>query len=209
MSRVSDELALRIRSVCVAAGASVTVPQSTALANYLELLERWNQTINLTGFRLTGFPAEAINQLIVEPILAAQFVPEGAVEWVDVGSGGGSPAIPLKIVRPESRLTMIEAKERKSAFLREASRLLGLTDVSVETARTEAVAGRQTAELLTIRAVRTDELLVAAITELIAPGGSLLIFGDRDKPLVPGFFGTEHRLVPGSPHRLWRFQRST
>jgi 16S rRNA (guanine527-N7)-methyltransferase len=173
------------------------------------LLDRWNHTINLTGFPLAGFPREAINQLIVEPVLAAALLPAGAVTWVDVGSGGGSPAIPLKILRPESRLRMIEPRERRSAFLREASRLLELTDVSVETARAEALDDRQSTDFVTVRAVRPDETLVAAIARLLAPGGSLLIFGGRDKPLVPGFSGTEYHLVPGSAHRLWRFQRFT
>ncbi len=61
---------------------------------------------------------------------------------MDVGSGGGSPAIPLKLAVPRLRLTMVEAKARKSAFLREAVRHLGLEQRSVETARYEELLAR-------------------------------------------------------------------
>ena len=57
---------------------------------------------------------------------------------MDIGSGGGSPAIPLKLATPGSALTMVEVKARKSAFLREAIRQLGLTDTQVEIRATKS-----------------------------------------------------------------------
>jgi 16S rRNA (guanine527-N7)-methyltransferase len=59
---------------------------------------------------------------------------------MDIGSGGGSPAIPLKLSAPAASLTMVEVKARKSAFLREAIRTLRLERSSVETARYELLA---------------------------------------------------------------------
>jgi hypothetical protein len=78
-------------------------------------------------------------------------------------SGGGSPAIPLKLVEPALDLTLVESKARKAALLREVVRELGLIRTSVETSRFEELASRTRAEasagLLTIRAVRLEPKL--------------------------------------------------
>jgi 16S rRNA (guanine527-N7)-methyltransferase len=107
------------------------------LASYFELLQRWNEKINLTSL---GDTDESVDRLIMEPLAAARFLPRGG-RLIDIGSGGGSPAIPLAIALRTSALTMVESRGRKAAFLREAVRTLGLTG-SVETDRAEAHAAR-------------------------------------------------------------------
>src|SRR6185312_5103916 len=100
-------------------------------------------------------------RLFIEPLAAARVIDDSWTPWVDVGSGGGSPAIPLKLVRPALNLTLVESKARKAAFLREVVRELGLTGASVETSRFEELASRPEAQastgLLTLRAVRIDQ----------------------------------------------------
>jgi len=110
------------------------------LETFYSLLYRWNQKINLTSI---ADPDEAIDRLLLEPLLAARHVPPSATRLMDIGSGGGSPAIPLKLALPHLHLTMVEAKVRKSAFLREASRQLGLTATDVETMRVEELLARR------------------------------------------------------------------
>ena len=76
---------------------------------------------------------------------------------VDIGSGGGSPALPIKIAAPWLQLVLVEVKTRKSAFLREAIRHLGLADVDVETTRVEALSARAiiaSADVVSVRAVQ-------------------------------------------------------
>ena len=104
-----------------------------------ELLARWNRKINLTSLE---DPDQAIDRLLLEPVLAARHLPAPNVRIMDVGSGGGSPAIPLKLASPAARLTMVEVKARKSAFLREAIRVLELGDTTVETMRYEELLTR-------------------------------------------------------------------
>ena len=89
------------------------------------MLSRWNQKINLTSL---DDPDEAIDRLMLEPLAAVRFVPAGVSAMMDIGSGGGSPAIPMKLVSPKVALTMVEVKARKSAFLREATRHLKLVE---------------------------------------------------------------------------------
>ena len=78
---------------------------------FYALLSRWNQKINLTSL---ADPDEAIDRLILEPLLAAaRFVPAACSSMMDIGSGGGSPAIPMKLVSPRLALTMVEVKATK------------------------------------------------------------------------------------------------
>ena len=79
--------------------------------------------MNLTALPLDPPTDETFDRLLIEPLAASRQVrADMASVWFDLGSGGGRPAIPLKIARQQLRLTMIESKERKSAFLREAAR---------------------------------------------------------------------------------------
>ena len=126
------------------------------LQEYFELLARWNRTINLTALALDGYPQTSIDRLLIEPLVAVNAMPETVSDWVDLGSGGGSPAIPMKIVRPAVRLTLVESKERKAAFLREAVRSLHLPDAAVLVRRFETLKDSRShsLDLVTVRAVR-------------------------------------------------------
>ena len=172
-----DRLARRARR----AKAPLTLEMLDPLEAYFRLLTQWNAKINLTALPLDIPTDETFDRLLVEPIAASrQIAAHTRGRWVDLGSGGGSPAIPLKVARPALRLTMIESKERKSAFLREAIRILGLVDTTVVTDRFEAVSvmpeHSQTADFATVRAVKADEALFATTRELLKDGGSLLLF---------------------------------
>ena len=167
----------RIRDRAAHAGIEVDSAMSDRLSTYYLLLERWNRTINLTALPLMGYPDQTIDRLIVEPLIAAQHMPDSSVRWFDLGSGGGSPAIPLKIARPEARLTMVESRERKAAFLREAARSLELSDTEVLAARIEDAlpAWAGTVDVVTIRALNLDQILAPACS-LLRIGGKLVLF---------------------------------
>ncbi|MBE3071831.1 MAG: class I SAM-dependent methyltransferase [Acidobacteria bacterium] len=113
---------------------------------------------------------------------------------LDIGSGGGSPAIPLKLASPASRLIMVEAKTRKSAFLREAVRHLQLADTVVETARFEELLTRpdlhEAIDVVTVRAVRVELRVLMGLQAFLRPGGDLFLFrgpsgSDLPAPLTP------------------------
>jgi 16S rRNA (guanine527-N7)-methyltransferase len=148
------------------------------LVAYYELLLRWNTKMNLTGLPDGD---EAVDRLLVEPVVAARFLDAGRWLTVDVGSGGGSPALPLKIAAPGLRLRMVESKVRKSAFLREAVRHLALDDVAVETGRLAIIAARaeyaRQADVVTMRAVRPEPDVMWSVERLLRTGGRFLVFG--------------------------------
>src|SRR5262245_13707095 len=168
--------------------AKVTVAPETAaiLEEYFGLLDRWNAKINLTALPLRPPTDETFDRLFVEPLAAARFLPDASETWFDLGSGGGSPAIPLKVIRQTLKLTMVESKVRKAAFLREAIRALNLRDASVENSRIEVLPASfiAAASAVTVRAVRVDAKLLTHAAELLAPGGQLVLFRPNNAAIV-------------------------
>jgi 16S rRNA (guanine527-N7)-methyltransferase len=159
---------------------------SARLTAYYELLSKWNRKINLTALEN---PDEAIDRLLLEPVAAARHIPNGATRLMDVGSGGGSPAIPLKLAVPSLALTMVEVKTRKSAFLREAVRHLELRSTSVETSRYEELLAKpelhEAFELISTRAVRMEAAAFVTLQAFLAPGGHFLLFRGPGGPEIP------------------------
>jgi len=155
------------------------------LLSYYSLLTRWNARMNLTSLLE---PENAIDRLLLEPVKAGQQVPARRA-LVDLGSGGGSPAIPLALASGARSLLMIESKARKGAFLREAIRHLALPAL-VECARFEDVLPklRKSADLVSIRAVRVDQAVLSLVRPALAPGGEILLFTSDpvDLPAAPG-----------------------
>jgi 16S rRNA (guanine527-N7)-methyltransferase len=171
-----DRLARRSRH----AGVSISSGLAESLEIYFKLLAAWTTKINLTGFDLSDPGPEALDRLLIEPLVVAKHVPAKAVKVIDIGSGGGSPAIPLALARPLLRLTMVESKTRKSVFLREAIRALDLHAVEVVAKRFEELLSQPTFhenfDILTVRAVRFDHSTLSGLQTFVKPGGNLFIF---------------------------------
>ena len=186
------------------AGVNLTDEAIERLGCYFELLTKWNPKISLTALPLDPPTCETLDRLFVEPLAASRHFPRDPGAWFDLGSGGGSPAIPLKILHPEASLTMVEARARKAAFLREAVRVLVLSGAFVENARFEATAEARprTAELATARAVRLDDAFASSVRRLLSTKGRLLVFRST----------SQAQLIEGMTHQetieLLRNQRS-
>ena len=151
------------------------------LEGYYQLLAKWNARVNLTAFRLApGGEDEAIDRLLLEPVAAARHLPADALTLLDAGSGGGSPAIPLKLAAPKLMLRMVEVKTRKAVFLREAVRELRLKDTQVETSRFEELLSRpdlhETTDIVSIRAVRIEPKVLMTLQAFLRPGGLIFLF---------------------------------
>jgi 16S rRNA (guanine527-N7)-methyltransferase len=139
----------------------------------------------LTAFDLDRPSDHAIDRLIVEPVVAGGEVAGRDRVVVDIGSGGGSPALPLKILLPRVQMTLVEARVRKAAFLREAVRELGLEDVRIETVRLGRgglPSVRGAADVVTIRAVRMDADVLDGLAELLSPEGRVFWFNAEGRP---------------------------
>src|SRR5262245_54151178 len=98
-----------------AGGAGVSLPDTTiaSLSRYLSELDRWRGTTNLTG----ELSAKELADHVVESVVGASLIADRA-QVIDIGSGAGLPGIPLAIARPDLRMTLLEPRAKRVAFLK-------------------------------------------------------------------------------------------
>lgn len=198
--------------------AGVSLPGNIAdrLEAYFELLRRWNRKISLTALPVEDLGDEAIDRLLVEPLAAARFLPYLDATAIDIGSGGGSPAIPLKLALPKISMRMVESKTRKAAFLREVVRTLELDRTEVEAVRFEELLVRpalhDAADVLTMRAVKLEVKTLAGLQSFLKHDGMLLLFGSRSSMAARTTnsyfrFASTHQLLKQWGSQLEIFQK--
>jgi 16S rRNA (guanine527-N7)-methyltransferase len=170
-----SDTAARLRDRAQTLGIPLPAGAEARLVAYFDLLVRWNAKINLTASTDTD---SAIDRLLMEPIAAAAELPRD-LDLIDLGSGGGSPGIPLALVLDARRLVMVESKSRKAAFLREAVRVLELKAV-VECDRFESIAAlgayARQMSAVSIRAVRVDRPTMAVAKTFLTSQGLIALF---------------------------------
>lgn len=113
---------------------SVNSEQVIQIQQYMDVLLRWNDKMNLTAIR---DPLEILYRHFCESMFGAVVLSVEKCRLADVGSGGGFPGIPMKIIRPEMDLYLIESNMKKATFLTEVVRELNLTGVRVLVSRYE------------------------------------------------------------------------
>jgi 16S rRNA (guanine527-N7)-methyltransferase len=143
---------------CPRFGCSLTPEQIIAFQVYSDELVAWNERANLTA--ITG--AEAIEvKHFLDSLTCLQALPQGdGLLVLDVGSGAGFPGLPLKIVRPDLRLSLLESVGKKVSFLQHMVQRLGLADVQILQGRAEDY-GRQPEQR-----ERYDVVFARAVAEL-------------------------------------------
>jgi 16S rRNA (guanine527-N7)-methyltransferase len=164
----------------------------TQYETYVALLARWNRRLNLTSLNIDPPDTAALDRLIKEPVRAASLIRPDDTFAVDLGAGGGSPALPLKITCPWLRFVLVESKSRKCAFLREAIRTLQLKDVEVENRRYEELSDARPelvgrADVVTFRAIKADEALWQLAEWLLCRSGQIIWFGGEAKTAPDGW----------------------
>lgn len=140
------------------------------LLAYLELLLRWNRTYNLTAIR---DPLQMVTLHLLDS-LAMHAHLDGVHTLADLGTGAGLPGIPLAIVRPQLRVTLVESNGKKARFMREALRQLTLGNAEVAESRIEALERPGQFDAITARALATLPLILELGGHLLAADGALL-----------------------------------
>jgi len=183
-------------------GRSISEKEIEAFSVHYRLLKDWSRRMNLTGLKDED---ALVRRHFLEPIVAADMVGQDG-RLVDLGSGNGFPAIPLKVLRPRLELILVEASEKKSSFLWAVLRELHLEKARVETRHV-----RESADLadllpckyLTLRAIQARRVLKGRPVSILEPGGKGLFFLSaqdadslREHP-VPGLRLVDTRSLPG------------
>ena len=176
--RLLDNFAEILGSELRTAGLKFSDKTTSWLADYYQELERWNRRINLTS--LSG--AALVRRLVVEPIWIGEELQLTGV-LADIGSGNGSPAIPLCITRKFGDAHLVEARTRRAAFLRHVIATLKIP-ARVHHARFEdAIGAIPPADWITLQAVHPTEGLIRAMRQIsTATTTALWITSTNRKP---------------------------
>lgn len=174
-------------------GLTIGAGQAEQFMRYLAHLMEWNKTINLTAII---DPKKIIIKHFVDSLaalVATSFPKNGVV--LDVGSGGGFPGLPLKIVRSDMRLVLIEPVRKKCSFLNSVIGLLKLQDVSTFDGTIEQYAKRpirHAIDMVVVRALKYEEIR-KHIPALLTSKGKIVLY--RTEAIKKQEIGEEFHLV--------------
>ncbi len=178
--------------------------QVSQIQQYIKALLVWNDKINLTAIRE---PLEIFYRHFCESMYAANVISFQNGRLADIGSGGGFPGIPLKIMRPEMQVFLVESNVKKATFLAEVVRDLQLTNTRVLVSRYEEL-DEEVAPLDVICARAVGELgplLAWARSERIGAKETILWIGGRDLEETQRIAGWKWREPIAIPQSLRRF----
>lgn len=205
MNGALDALARGARAIL---GRPLTPAESAAFYKYLTLLMKWQRSQRLVG---SAEPGWIIENLFLDSLLFLKVLPAQFRSLLDLGSGAGLPGIPVKIVRPETELLLIEARRRRASFLSSAVRDLALERVSVVSGRAEEfveeLAGRFDAVVM--RCAGGVEKLFPVAAQFVMPGGLVVASGPpRHRPLSRGEWVTVAAGETGKTRRFAVYRRA-
>lgn len=173
-----EERDLLRRTVRDLAGVELSASHLDRLQAFLDELSLWNRRMNLTGLQSRE---RIVVELIADSLVPVPHLPPAAT-LLDVGSGAGLPGIPIKIVRPDIRVDLLEPSAKRTAFLRQAVRLLALSGVRVLRGRIEedeVPLRHEGYDVVTARAVAGLEHVVRMCAGHVAHKGLLVGFGGK------------------------------
>lgn len=157
-------------------GGTLSDTQLSQFAKYSELLKEWNQKMNLTA--ITDDDGISVKHFLdsVLPLYHIE-IPQGAI-LADIGTGAGFPGIPLKILRPDLRVTLVDSLNKRITFLEEVCKELGLENVTCIHGRAEELGKdnkfREKFDMVTSRAVANLRVLGEYCLPLVKVGGQFL-----------------------------------
>ena len=207
-------LAAVLEEGIVAMQLDVSPAQREKLMDYLALMFKWNSVYNLTSLR---DPMQMVTHHLLDSLAAVPAFAQ-AHNVLDVGSGGGLPGIVLAIVRPDMKVSMIDTVHKKTAFLTQVKAELGLSNVTVYTARVEQLQVSDKFDVITSRAFADLSDFVNWSSHLLADGGRYIALkgvAPKDEqerlPVEWQVTGVEPLQVPrlGAERHLVHIQRST
>jgi 16S rRNA (guanine527-N7)-methyltransferase len=191
-------------------GLEATAPQRQALLELARLVDRWGSRINLTGHR--GLDT-IVRRLVLDAAALVAVLPD-LPSLADLGSGAGFPGLPVAILRPNSRITLIESREKRHHFQRAVCRELGLANATPVRGRAEQLESTPHAAVIA-QAMARPMAALPPMLRWVEIGGRLLLPGGAQAPVLDDSrFETEEILryrVPlgGVDRSLWIGRRKS
>lgn len=194
-----------LEAVAGALGLKLSERQTDTLLGFIDLLQRWNATYNLTAVR---DPAQMLTQhladcLAIIPPLRAHLAEVPARRLLDVGSGGGLPGVVIATMLPDLDVTCVDTVGKKAAFVRQVAGELSLRNLRAEHSRVETLV-TPAFEIITSRAFASLADFVSLTGGLLAPGGAWMAMKgkspDAEVAALPAgvtVFHVEQLEIPG------------
>jgi 16S rRNA (guanine527-N7)-methyltransferase len=177
---------------------SVDKESADRVSRFMSLLLRWNERLNLTGARGLG---DLCGEHLVDSFVLSRLCPPSSVV-VDVGSGGGLPALPFAILRPDCRVTLVEPRAKRVAFLHSAVRECGLDSVVVLRSRAEDL-DAACCSVAASRATFKPETWLAMAGRLLVEEGRAVVFSVAPAEVSRGLArvvdSIKYRTAAGAP----------
>jgi 16S rRNA (guanine527-N7)-methyltransferase len=173
---VTRALSGLLAPAAVILGRQLSHAELDAIYKYLKILTEWNRVHRLVG---EGDTKWLVDNIVLDSFLFLKVLPDSSSRILDVGSGAGVPGIPLKIVKPEVELVMVEARRKRASFLAAAIRALGLRGARAIHARIDEVATRDHGVFDAIVARCTDRptRFFSAVARLLSAEGIAVVTG--------------------------------
>ena len=176
--------------------------QLGAIQDYIALLLKWNQSMNLTAIEDAE---EIVARHFGESLFAASLVKIGESRLADVGTGAGFPGMAIKIAFPGARLTLFESSAKKRAFLAEVARELKLSDVNIMRGRYEEFSVDDY-DFVCSRALGNYSVFIPWALRSLRPGGQVVLWLGADESVrisrKTGFHWESPVPIPGSRKRV-------
>ena len=184
LASAREDIEGRLRAGMVSLGLEASGDGAATLAQYVGLLARWNEAFNLIG---PCSPDEMVARHMLDSLTALPYLAGATV--LDLGTGAGLPGIPLAVLDPHRRYTLLDSKGKKTRFVTQAIGELGLDNVAVVQARAETFAPELPFDTVITRAFSSLEHFVQSCQHLTGAGGRLVAmkghYSDEElKPLL-------------------------
>jgi len=169
---------------------------------YLSLLLKWQKAHRLVG---SSDPMWIVEHLFLDSLLFLKLLPSSVRTLGDLGSGAGLPGLPIKIVRREIDVVLIESRRRRAMFLTSAIRVMKLGGARVAEGRVESLGEelRGRLDAVVMRCAGDVEEMIPAAAVLVSQSGVVVASGPpKPKPLSSGEWTTVPGVRPGSSRRF-------
>ncbi len=183
-------------------GRSLTQQERDDFSKYLALLVKWQRTHRLVG---SSDPMWIVEHLFLDSLLFVRLLPSSVRALADLGSGAGLPGLPIKIVRREIDIVLIESRRRRAMFLTSAVRELKLEGARVLEGRGESLVGQIGGRLdaVVMRCAGEVEAMIRVAAEMVSERGVVVASGPPEpRPLLVGEWVTVPGVARGTTRRF-------
>jgi 16S rRNA (guanine527-N7)-methyltransferase len=156
-------------------GVALSTEQANSIFVFLTELKKWNQKINLTAIQ---DERDVVIKHVLDSLAYIKGIPwTQGLKLLDMGSGAGFPAVPIKLAHPEMMVTMVEAVQKKATFLRHIIRMLKLAGIEVQDKRTEKLPHvfHDSFDLVTARAFADMDRVIMSGRPFLKRGGLMVL----------------------------------